>query len=61
MTDKWKYNSVSLKNSTYSNLNDLSETLVPGVKLSKAKAIEKLIAKLATINNSQLSPKISPK
>ena len=44
MTDKWKYNSVSLKNSTYSNLNDLSETLVPGVKLSKAKAIEKLIA-----------------
>jgi hypothetical protein len=43
MTDKWKYNSVSLKNSTYSMLNDLSETLVPGVKLSKAKAIEKLI------------------
>ena len=44
MTDKWKYKSVSLRNSTYSNLNDLSETLVPGVKLSKAKAIEKLIA-----------------
>ena len=44
MTDKWKYNSVSLKNSTYSQLNDLSETLVPGVKLSKAKAIEKLIS-----------------
>ena len=42
MTDKWKYNSVSLKHSTYSMLNDLSETLVPAVKLSKAKAIEKL-------------------
>ncbi len=44
MTDKWKYNSVSLRHSTYSKLNDLSETLVPGVKLSKAKAIEKLIS-----------------
>ena len=30
MTDKWKYKSVSLKNSTYSLLNDLSETLVQG-------------------------------
>jgi len=28
MTDKWKYKSVSLKNSTYSMLNDLSKTLV---------------------------------
>ena len=43
MTDKWKYKSVSLRNSTYSNLNDLSETLVPGLKLSQSKTIEKLI------------------
>ncbi len=43
MTDKWKYKSVSLKNSTYSMLNDLSETLVPGLKLSQAKTVEKLI------------------
>jgi hypothetical protein len=43
MTDKWKYKSVSLKNSTYSTLNDLSETLVPGLKLSNAKTVEKLI------------------
>ena len=43
MTDKWKYNSVSLKNSTYSMLNDLSETIVPGLKLSQAKTVEKLI------------------
>ena len=28
MTDKWKYKSVSLKNSTYSMLNDLTKTLV---------------------------------
>ena len=43
MTDKWKYKSVSLKSSTYSMLNDLSDTLVPGLKLSKAKTVEKLI------------------
>tara|TARA_B100000745_G_C20057243_1_gene360649 strand:+ start:118 stop:318 length:201 start_codon:yes stop_codon:yes gene_type:complete len=43
MTDKWKYNTVSLRYQTYSALDDLSETLVPGLKLSKAKTIEKLI------------------
>ena len=43
MTDKWKYKSVSLKNSTYSTLNNLTKTLVPGVELSNAKAVEKLI------------------
>ena len=43
MTDKWNYKSVSLKNSTYSVLNDLTKTLVPGIELSKAKAVEKLI------------------
>ena len=43
MTDKWKYKSVSLKNSTYSMLNDLSKTLVPGIELSNAKTIEQLI------------------
>ena len=31
MTDKWKYKSVSLKTSTYSVLNDLTKTLVPGI------------------------------
>ena len=43
MTNKWKYKSVSLKNSTYSMLNDLSKTLVPGVNLSNAKTVEVLI------------------
>ena len=37
MTDKWKYKSVSLKNSTYSMLNDLSKTLVPGIELIQCK------------------------
>ena len=43
LTDKWKYKSVSLKNSTYSILNGLTKTLVPGIELSNAKAVEKLI------------------
>ena len=43
MADKWNYRSVSLKNSTYSTLNNLTKTLVPGVELSNAKAVEKLI------------------
>ena len=43
MTDKWKYKSVSLKTSTYSMLNGLTKTLVPGVEVSNTKAVEKLI------------------
>ena len=43
MTDKWKYKSVSLKNSTYSILNGLTKTLVPGMELSNAKTVEQLI------------------
>ena len=52
MTDKWKYKSVSLKNSTYSLLNDLSETLVPGMKLSNAKTVEQLILNEKKCNSS---------
>ena len=43
LTDKWKYKSVSLKNSTYSILNGLTKTLVPGMELSNAKTVEQLI------------------
>ena len=52
MTDKWKYKSVSLKNSTYSILNDLTKTLVPGLELSNAKAVEKLIIDKRDESNS---------
>ena len=53
MTDKWKYKSVSLKNSTYSMLNDLTKTLVPGMELSNAKAVETLITReVAECNSS---------
>ena len=43
MTDKWKYRSVSLRNSTYSKLNDLTSYVVPGVELSNAKVVDKLV------------------
>jgi len=43
MTNKWKYRSVSLRNSTYSKINDLTSTLVPGLNLSSAKVVEKLV------------------
>ena len=39
MTNKYKYGSVSLKNSTLQNIDILSQNL-PGEKLSKAKTIE---------------------
>ena len=52
LTDKWKYKSVSLKNSTYSLLNDLTKTLVPGMELSNAKAVETLIRREKLSNSS---------
>ena len=42
MTCKYNYKSVSLRNSTYSKLKELTNSLVPGVKVSNAKAVEKL-------------------
>ena len=67
MTDKWKYKSVSLKESTYSELNDLQKTLVPGLHLSNAKVVEKLIKDksrsvlaVETLRRTQMAKK-SPK
>ena len=41
--NKYKYRNVSLRNSTYSKINDLTITLVPGVELSSAKVVDKLV------------------
>ena len=43
MTDKHNYKSISLRNHTYSKLEALSKKLVPGIDLSNAKTVEKLI------------------
>ena len=46
MTDKFNYRSISLRNHTYSKLETLSSTLIPGVKLSNAKANTLIINKV---------------
>lgn len=43
MTDKYNYNSISLRWDTVEKLKLLSETLQPGTVLSNAKTVTKLI------------------
>ena len=43
MPDSVKYKTVSLKNDVYSKLEDMSELLVEGVKLSIPQTIELLL------------------
>tara|TARA_R110002020_G_scaffold464216_1_gene684675 strand:- start:103 stop:279 length:177 start_codon:yes stop_codon:yes gene_type:complete len=43
MTDTVKYKTVSLRNDIYSKLEDMSEVLVEGVKLSIPQTIELLL------------------
>ena len=43
MTDPYKYRSISLRNKTYSKLEDLTNIVVPGSTLSNAKTVEILI------------------
>tara|TARA_R100000656_G_scaffold28368_1_gene24789 strand:- start:190 stop:366 length:177 start_codon:yes stop_codon:yes gene_type:complete len=43
MTDVVKYKTVSLKNDVYSKLENMSEVLVKGVKLSIPQTIELLL------------------
>tara|TARA_R110000764_G_scaffold156739_1_gene244627 strand:+ start:46 stop:240 length:195 start_codon:yes stop_codon:yes gene_type:complete len=48
MTNRHKYKSISLKNSTYQKLTDLTKELIPGVHLSGAKAVEVMIDKVSS-------------
>ena len=43
MAEKWKYNSVSLKHSPFSKVNKLTSKLLPGIQLSNAMVVEKLV------------------
>ena len=42
-TDKNRYRSISLRTKVYSKLGTLSERVLPGTQLSRAKTVEKLI------------------
>ena len=55
MTDPYKYRSISLRNKTYSKLEDLTNIVVPGSTLSNAKTVEILIDEKH--RNSQGRPK----
>jgi len=65
-TDKNHYRSISLRKKVYSRLGTLSERVVPGTQLSRAKTVEKLIndsfsnldAKPGVTNDSQRQQKI---
>ena len=43
MSKNIKYNTISLRNETYSKLGQLSQVVVPGVTLSLPRTVEKLI------------------
>ena len=43
MSKNIKYNTISLKNETYSKLWELSQIVVPGITLSLPRTVEKLI------------------
>ena len=48
LTNPYKYKSISLKNSTYQKLTNLTKELIPGVHLSGAKAVEVMIDKVSS-------------
>ena len=57
MTDKYKYRSLSLRNKTYSKLENLSNIVVKGEKLSIPKTVEFGIKVLEEkISNSENRP-----
>ena len=65
-TDKNHYRSISLRTKVYSKLGTLSERVLPGTQLSRAKTVEKLIndsfsnldAKPEVTNENQRQQKI---
>jgi len=57
MTDITKYRNVSLTHHAYSQLEDLSKVIVPGVKLSISKTVESLAADKKRKLNGRTKPK----
>ena len=43
VTNKEYYRSISLRSQVHEKLETLTDKIVPGVQLSKAKAVEKLV------------------
>lgn len=49
MTCKFNYRGISLKNKTYSDLEQLSTKIEPGEKLSQAKTVDIMVKKFKSL------------
>jgi len=56
MTCKFNYRGISLKNKTYSDLEELSTKIEPGEKLSQAKTVETMVKNFKSLltNNEEV-------
>ena len=65
MTCKFNYRGISLKNKTYSDLEELSTIIEPGDKLSQAKTVETMVKKFKSLlindNRSETNENINQK
>ena len=56
MTCKFNYRGISLKNKTYSDLEELSTIIEPGEKLSQAKTVETMVKNFKSLlTNEEVS------
>ena len=53
MTCKFNYRGISLKNKTYSDLEELSTIIQPGEKLSQAKTVETMVKNFKSLLNNE--------
>jgi hypothetical protein len=53
MTCKFNYRGISLKNKTYSDLEELSTIIEPGEKLSQAKTVETMVKNFKSLLNNE--------
>jgi len=56
MTCKFNYRGISLKNKTYSDLEQLSTKIEPGEKLSQARTVDVMVKKFKSLlTNEEVS------
>ena len=53
MTCKFNYRGISLKNKTYSDLEQLSTKIEPGEKLSQAKTVDVMVKKFKSLLSNE--------
>ena len=53
MTCKFNYRGISLKNKTYSDLEELSTKIEPGEKLSQARTVDVMVKKFKSLLSNE--------